>query len=40
VTLDHIDTMCSLFLLSLHIGMHTLILLLKPHTLGFGFILD
>jgi hypothetical protein len=39
VTLDHIDPMCSLSLSSMHIGMHALILLPKPHTLGFGFIL-
>jgi hypothetical protein len=29
--------MCSLFLSSSHIGLHVLILLSKPHTLGFGF---
>jgi hypothetical protein len=39
VTIDHIDPMCSLSLSSIHIGMHILILLPKPHTLGFGFIL-
>jgi hypothetical protein len=38
VTRDHIDPMCSLFLFSLHIGLHALILLPKPHTLGFVFI--
>jgi hypothetical protein len=37
VTLDHIDPICSLFLSSSHIGLHALILLPKPHTLGFGF---
>jgi hypothetical protein len=37
VTLDHIDPMCSIFLFSSHIGMHALILLPKPHTLGFKF---
>jgi hypothetical protein len=39
VTLDHIDNMCSLFLSSSHIDLHALILLPKPHTLGFWFIL-
>jgi hypothetical protein len=34
VTLDHIGPMCSLFLSNSHIGMHALILLPKPHTLG------
>jgi hypothetical protein len=38
VTLHHIDPMCSLFLSSSHIGLHALLLLPKPHTLGFGFI--
>jgi uncharacterized membrane protein len=28
VTLDHIDPMCSLFLFSIHIGLHALILYL------------
>jgi hypothetical protein len=37
VTLEHIDPMCSLFLSSLHIGMHALILLPKLYTLGFEF---
>jgi hypothetical protein len=37
VTLDHIDSRCSLFLSSIHIGLHALILLAKPHTLGFDF---
>jgi hypothetical protein len=32
VTIDHIDPMCSLFLSSLHIGMHALILLPKLYT--------
>jgi hypothetical protein len=32
VTLDHIDHMCPLSLSSIHIGMHALILLHKPHT--------
>jgi hypothetical protein len=36
VTLDHIDPMCSLFLSSSHIGLHALILLPKPHTLGIS----
>jgi hypothetical protein len=31
--------MCSLSLSSIHIGLHDLIWLSKPHTLGFGFIL-
>jgi hypothetical protein len=35
VTLEQIDPMCSLS--SSHIDMHALILLSKPHTLGFGF---
>jgi hypothetical protein len=39
VTLDHIDPMFSLFLSSSHFGLHALILLPKPHTLGIGFIL-
>jgi hypothetical protein len=39
VTLDHIDRMCSLSLSSIHTGLHALILLPKPHTLGFEFIL-
>jgi hypothetical protein len=39
VTLVHIDPMGSLFLFSLHIGLYALILLPKPLTLGFGFIL-
>jgi hypothetical protein len=34
VTLDHIDPMCSFFLSSSHIGLHALILLPKPHTVG------
>jgi hypothetical protein len=34
VTLDHIGPMCSLFLSNSHIGLHALILLPKPHTLG------
>jgi hypothetical protein len=34
VTLDDIDPMCSLSLSSSHIGLHVLILLPKPHTLG------
>jgi hypothetical protein len=37
VTLDHIDPMC--FPSLVYTGMHALILLPKPHTLGFGFIL-
>jgi hypothetical protein len=37
VTLHHIDPMCSFFLFSSHIGLHALILLTKPHILGFGF---
>jgi hypothetical protein len=32
VTLDHIDPMCSLS--SSHIGLHALILLPKPYTVG------
>jgi hypothetical protein len=36
VTLDHVDPLCSVFLSSSHIGQHALILLPKPHTLGFG----
>jgi hypothetical protein len=40
VTLDHIDPMCSLSLSSIHIGLHALILLPTPHTLGFGFMLS
>jgi hypothetical protein len=39
VTIDHIDPMSSISLSSIHIGMHALRLLPKPHTLGFGFIL-
>jgi hypothetical protein len=39
VTLDHIDPMCYLSLCSIHIGLHALILLLEPFTLGFEFIL-
>jgi hypothetical protein len=41
VTLDHIDHMraLSLYIYISHIGLHALILLPKPHTLGFGFIL-
>jgi hypothetical protein len=39
VTLDHIDPMCSLSLASIYIGMYALILLPKPHTLGFEFML-
>jgi hypothetical protein len=39
VTLDNIDPICSLSLCSIHIGMDALILLPKPHTLGFGFML-
>jgi hypothetical protein len=39
VTLDYIDSMFSLSLSSIHNGLHTLILLPKPHTLGFEFIL-
>jgi hypothetical protein len=35
VILDHIDPMC--FLSLSHIGLHALILLPKPHHLGFGF---
>jgi hypothetical protein len=38
-SLDHIDHMCSLSLSSSHIGLHALILLPKPYTLGLGFIL-
>jgi hypothetical protein len=34
VSLDHIYPMCPLSLSSIHIGMHALILLPKPHTLG------
>jgi hypothetical protein len=34
VTLDHINPMCSLFLSSTHIGMHVLILLPNPLTVG------
>jgi hypothetical protein len=34
VSLDHIDPMCYLFLSSSHIGLHVLILLPKPHTVG------
>jgi hypothetical protein len=37
VTLDHIEPMC--FLSLIHNGLHALILLPKPHTLGFGFML-
>jgi hypothetical protein len=37
VTLDHIDPMS--FLSLVYTGMHALILLPKPHTLGFAFIL-
>jgi hypothetical protein len=32
VTLDHIDPMCSLFLSSSHIDLHSLILSPKPYT--------
>jgi hypothetical protein len=39
VTINHIDPMCSLFLYSSHVGVQDLILIPKPHTLGFGFIL-
>jgi hypothetical protein len=39
VTLDYIDLMCSLSFSSIHIGMNALILLPRPHTLVFGFIL-
>jgi hypothetical protein len=39
VTLDHIDLMCTLSFSSIHTGLHALILLPKPYTLGFGFIL-
>jgi hypothetical protein len=38
MTLDHIEPMR--FFSSIHNGLHALILLSKPHTLGFGFILD
>jgi hypothetical protein len=34
VTLDHIDHMCSLSFSSIYIGMHALILLPKPNSLG------
>jgi hypothetical protein len=34
VALDHIDPMCYLFLSSSHIGLHDLILVPKPHTVG------
>jgi hypothetical protein len=37
VTIEHIDPI--LFLSSIHTCLHALILLPKPHTLGFGFIL-
>jgi hypothetical protein len=40
VTLDHIDHMYSLSLSSIHIDLHALNTIPKPHTLGFGFILD
>jgi hypothetical protein len=33
LTLDNIDPMCSLSLSSSHIGMYTLIMLPKPHTI-------
>jgi hypothetical protein len=33
VILDHIDPMWSLFLSSSYIGLHTLILFPKPHTI-------
>jgi hypothetical protein len=39
VTLDHIDPMFSPSFSSIHSGLHALILLPKPHALGFGFIL-
>jgi hypothetical protein len=39
VTLDHIDPMCSLSFSGIDIGLHSLILLPKPHTLGFGLML-
>jgi hypothetical protein len=34
VPLDHIDPMRSFFLSRSHIGLHALIFLPKPHTLG------
>jgi hypothetical protein len=37
VALDHVDPMCSLSLSSVHIDLHALKLLPKPHTIGFGF---
>jgi hypothetical protein len=37
VTLDHIDPMC--FLSLVYTGLHALILLPKPHTIEFEFIL-
>jgi hypothetical protein len=39
VALDHIDPMCSLSFSNIHIVLDALILLPKPHTLGFGFML-
>jgi hypothetical protein len=39
VTLDHIDPKCSLCLSSTHIDLHIIILLPKPHTVEFQFIL-
>jgi hypothetical protein len=34
MTLDHIDPMCSRSLSSIHTGLHALVLLIKPQTLG------
>jgi hypothetical protein len=39
VTIDHIDPMCPLSLSSIHIDLHVLNTVAKPHTLGFEFIL-
>jgi hypothetical protein len=36
VTLDDIDLMCSFSLSSIHIVMHALILLAKPHIQDLG----
>jgi hypothetical protein len=39
VSLDHINPMCSLSLSGIQTGLHDIMLLPKPYTLGFGFIL-
>jgi hypothetical protein len=39
MTLDHINPMFSLSQSCIHTGLHDIILLPKPYTLGFGFIL-